>query len=136
MGKAGPHGPFLVRGKPGHDLLPGFEPSADELVIDKAGFSGFYRTALHEDLQRRGVTHVLVAGVTTQYCVHSTLWDAVERGYFCLTLDDCCAALDPEVHQATLRIVRAENDLFGWIGDSPTLLAALSRCENAAGTPK
>jgi nicotinamidase-related amidase len=128
VGRPGPNGPFLIRGSPGHDFLNGFEPHADEAVIDKAGFSGFYRSTLDEELRSRAVTHLLLAGVTTQCCVHSTLRDAVERGYFCLTLDDCCAAIEPAVHQATMRIIRAENDLFGWIGDSAALLASLAHC--------
>jgi len=128
VGKPGPNGPFLIRGSPGHDFLDGFEPLTDEVVIDKAGFSGFYRSALDEELRARAVTHILLAGVTTQCCVHSTLRDAVERGYFCLTLDDCCATVEPAVHQATMRIIRAEHDLFGWIGDSAELLAALAHC--------
>ncbi|MDH3715892.1 MAG: cysteine hydrolase [Gammaproteobacteria bacterium] len=128
VGRPGPNGPFLIRGSPGHDFFDGWEPHADETVIDKAGFSGFYRSALDEELRSRAITHLLLAGVTTQSCVHLTLRDAVERGYFCLTLDDCCAAVEPAVHQATMRIIRAENDLFGWIGDSAALLAAFARC--------
>jgi len=64
------------------------------------------------------------------------LRDAVERGYFCLTLDDCCAAVEPAVHTATLRIIRAENNLFGWIGDSAALLAAVADCQTPTGAPK
>ncbi len=128
VGRPGPYGPYLIRGTPGHDFMEGFEPHTGETVIDKAGFSGFYASTLDRELRSRSITHVILAGVTTQCCVHSTLRDAVERGYFCLTLDDCCAAVDPAVHQATLQIIRAEHDLFGWIGDSAALLAALARC--------
>lgn len=128
VGKPGPDGPYLIRGSAGHDFLDGFESHTGELVIDKAGFSGFYRTPLEPELQARAITHLLLAGVTTQCCVHSTLRDAIERGFFCLTLDDCCAAIEPAVHQATLQIIRAEHDLFGWISDSAALLAALAHC--------
>ena len=136
VGKPGPEGPFLIRGTHGHDFLDDFTPLRDEIVIDKAGFSGFYATDLHERLQRGGITHILLAGVTTQCCVHSTLRDAVERGYFCLTLDDCCAAVEPAVHAATMQIIRAEHNLFGWISDSAALLASLADCQIPAGTPK
>lgn len=136
VGKPGPEGPLLIRGSRGHDFLDDFLPLPDETVVDKAGFSGFFGTDLHSRLQAHAVTHLLLAGVTTQCCVHSTLRDAVERGYFCLTLDDCCAAFDPAVHAATLQIIHAENNLFGWIADSAALLAAVADCQIPARTPK
>ena len=122
VGREGPGGPFLIRGSHGHDCLDGFAPLADEPIFDKAGFSGFYNTQLHAYLQDKGITHLIITGVTTQCCVHSTLRDAVERGYFCLTLTDCCAAEDPAVHEATLKIIQAENHLFGWLSDANRLL--------------
>ena len=125
VGRPGPNGPFLIRGTPGHDFFDGFEPQPDEIVVDKAAFSAFYQTSLHRTLVDTGVTHLVLTGVTTQCCVHSTLRDAVERGYFCLTLEDCCAAEDPTVHAATMRIIQAENNLFGWISDSQAFIDAM-----------
>ena len=97
VGVEGPLGRCLIRGEPGCDFTADMRPEAGERVVDKAGFSAFYGTDLHAYLSDRGVTHLIVTGVTYQCCVHSTLRDAVERGYFCLTLDDCCAALDAEL---------------------------------------
>lgn len=125
VGRPGPNGPFLVRGSQGHDFLAGLAPLPGEAVIDKAGFSGFYQTDLHERLQKQGISHLILQGVTSQCCVHSTLRDAVERGYFCLTLTDCCAAEDPAIHEATLQIIQAENHLFGWLAASAALLSVL-----------
>ena len=82
VGKEGPYGPFLVRGTPGQDFLAGFEPKANEFVVDKAGFSAFYNTGLAEIPRDRAIPHLIISGVTTQCCVHSTLRDAVERGFF------------------------------------------------------
>lgn len=122
VGRVGPNGRFLIRGERGHDFLEGFEPRDDELVFDKAGFSGFHGTGLGDHLSGAGITHLILCGVTTQCCVHSTLRDAVERGYFCLTVADCCAAAQAAVHEATLQIIQAENHLFGWIADSSAAL--------------
>lgn len=127
VGAAGPNGPFLIRGAPGHDFYPGFEPRPGEPVVDKAAFSAFYGTRLDHMLERRNITHLVLSGVTTQCCVHSTLRDAVERGFFCLTLMDCCAAEDPEVHEAALRIIQAEGHLFGWIASASAFVDAVSR---------
>ena len=125
VGQPGPNGPFLIRGTPGHDFFEGFEPEHDEIVIDKPGFSAFYRTSFEEILDENQITHLVIVGITTQCCVHSTLRDAVERGYFCLTLEDCCAAEDPAVHAATLTVIQAEKHLFGWISSMRAFTNAL-----------
>jgi len=127
VGRPGPNGPFLIRGTPGHNFLEGFGPKGGEHVIDKPGFSAFYRTELDKILEDGAITHLIVTGVTTQCCVHSTLRDAVDRGYFCLSLEDCCMAIDPAVHDATMQIIQAEQHLFGWISSSSHLLNALVR---------
>ena len=125
VGQPGPNGPFLVRGAPGHDFFAGFGPRAGEIVIDKAGFSAFYQTSFEQILNESEITHLVIVGITTQCCVHSKLRDAVERGYFCLTLEDCCAAEDPAVHVATLRVIQAENHLFGWISNGQNFANAI-----------
>ena len=129
VGQPGPNGPFLIRGAPGHDFSEGFEPQSNEIVIDKPGFSAFYRTQFQEILHRENITHLVITGITTQCCVHSTLRDAVERGYFCLTLQDCCAAEDPAVHAATLTVIQAEKHLFGWISSAEAFKEALLKHE-------
>ncbi|MEE8535264.1 MAG: isochorismatase family cysteine hydrolase [Kiloniellales bacterium] len=125
VGRPGPDGPFLIRGARGHDFADELKPAEDEPVIDKPGFSAFYRTELEAALRERRVTHLVLAGVTTQCCVHSTLRDAVERGFFCLTVEDACAAVDPALHEAALTVIQGEDHLFGWIARARDLLAAL-----------
>jgi nicotinamidase-related amidase len=126
IGSPGPLGRFLVRGEPGHDIIEELRPALGEPVIDKAGFGAFHGTDLGHMLALQGVSHLLLAGVTTQCCVQSTLREAVDRGYACLTLEDCCASFDPALHEASLRIIASEAHLFGWIADSGSLLRAVS----------
>ena len=125
VGEPGPLGPYLIRGTESHAFAAGFAPNPDEPVIEKAAFSAFHGTELDALLAAHDISHLILTGVTTQCCVHSTLRDAVERGFLCLTLADCCAALDPALHEATMTIIQGENHLFGWIAESEELLAAL-----------
>ena len=125
IGAKGPLGRFLVRGEYGHDFVDALRPQEGELVIDKSGFGAFHATDLRERLSIRGITHLLVTGVTTQCCVFSTLREAVDRGYRCLTLADGTAAFDPFLHGATLRMIASEGHLFGWISDSRRLSSAM-----------
>ncbi|MEQ9491759.1 MAG: cysteine hydrolase [Alphaproteobacteria bacterium] len=115
VGRDGPLGRFLIRGEPGHDFLDVLKPRPGETVIDKAGFSAFHDTGLHQHLSAAGIDHLILCGVTTQCCVHSTLRDAVDLGYWCLTVADCCAASEPGLHEAALRLIEGEGHLFGWI---------------------
>jgi len=132
VGAAGPLGRCLIRGEPGCDFIAGMQPEPDERVIDKAGFSAFYDTDLQDHLSARGITHLIVTGITYQCCVHSTLRDAVDRGYSCLTLDDSCAALDADLEDAVRRIMRSEGNLFGWIADVGSFRDALASTASAA----
>jgi len=125
VGREGLLGRCLVRGEPGHDFVAAMQPEPGEYVIDKPGFSAFYATDLEEHLRTRDVTHLIIMGVTYQCCVHSTLRDAVDRGYWSLTLDDCCAALDPNLEGAVRQITRSEGNLFGWIAHSKEFNDAL-----------
>lgn len=124
VGRPGPTGRFLIRGEWGHDFLDEVAPRAGELVIDKPGFSAFYGSDLHAQLQAGGIDHLILCGVTTQCCVHSTLREAVDLGYWCLTIADCCAAEDPALHDAALQLIAGEGDLFGWVCDLPDFLGA------------
>ena len=125
-GAPGPLGRALIRGEPGHDFLEGFRPPPSEAVFDKPGFSGFYRTDLEQHLRDAGISHLILAGITTQCCVHSTLRDAIDRGFYCLTVADACAAFDPAVHDAVFTVIQAENHLFGWVADTADVIAALA----------
>ena len=127
VGRAGPLGRCLVRGEPGCDFVEEMQPQPGERVVDKPGFSAFYQTDLADHLSARKISHLIFLGVTYQCCVHSTLRDAVDRGFYCLTLDDCCAALSPELEDSVRLIIRSEGNLFGWIADSRSFGAALAR---------
>jgi biuret amidohydrolase len=126
-GREGPLGRFLIRGEAGQDFIAELQPAPGETVIDKPGFSAFYRTDLQARLEAGGVTHLVLGGVTSQCCVHSTLRAAVDRGFACLTLADGTAAFDPRLHQATLAIIQGEDHLFGWIADTAAFRSALQR---------
>lgn len=131
IGARGPLGRFLVRGERGHDFVDELQPEPGEPVIDKSGFGAFHATDLGERLRIRGITHLIVTGVTTQCCVFSTLREAVDRGYYCLTLRDGTAAFDPAWHEATFEMIASEGHLFGWISDSERLLAAMGKARRA-----
>lgn len=124
VGREGPGGRFLIRGEWGHDFLDEVAPLAGETVIDKPGFSAFYGSDLQDRLRAAGIDHLILCGVTTQCCVHSTLREAVDLGYWCLTIADCCAAEEQELHDAALLLISGEGDLFGWIAELGAVLAA------------
>jgi len=131
IGARGPLGRFLVRGERGHDFVDELRPEPGEPVIDKSGFGAFHATDLAERLRIRGITHLILTGVTTQCCVFSTLREAVDRGYYCVTLRDGTAAFEPDWHDSTFRMIASEGHLFGWISDSERLLAALGTARRA-----
>jgi nicotinamidase-related amidase len=132
IGAEGPLGRLLIRGEYGHDFVDELQPIAGERVIDKPGFGAFYQTDLGPTLERRGVTHLIFTGVTTQCCVHSTLREAVDRGYWCLLLEDCTAAFDPDVQKAAVDAVETEGGLFGWVSSSQPLIAAMAAVRSVA----
>jgi nicotinamidase-related amidase len=125
IGAAGPMGRILVRGEPGHALIPELQPAAGEPVIDKPGKGAFYATDLGAILQHRGIETLIVCGVTTEVCVHTTVREANDRGYRCLVPGDCCASYFPEFHEVGLRMIAAQGGIFGWVSDSERVLAAL-----------
>ena len=118
VGKPGLLGRFCILGEPGHEFVDQVQPLPDETVIDKASFGAFYNTSLDNLLKRDGIEHIIMCGVTTQCCVHSTLREAVDRGYWCLTVADCCAASEPGMHDAALDLIAGEGHLFGWVADA------------------
>jgi len=117
VGEPGPGGRCLIRGEHGHDFLDELKPAPGETIIEKAGFSAFHATALDQQLSAASIERLILCGVTTQCCVHSTLRSAVDLGYWCLTIADCCAAQDPQAHEAALSLISAEGHLFGWVCD-------------------
>jgi biuret amidohydrolase len=126
-------GRILVRGAPGHDIVPELAPAAGETVIDKPGKGAFYATDLHLVLANAGVTSLVVTGVTTEVCVSTTVREANDRGYECLVLDDCVGSYFPDLHDAALRMVKAQGGIFGWVTSSERLLGALGAAAAHSG---
>lgn len=125
IGAQGPMGRILVRGEAGHDIVPELYPLAGEPIIDKPGKGAFYATDLGSILQHRGIESLIVCGVTTEVCVHTTVREANDRGYKCIVPGDCCGSYFPEFHEMGLRMIKAQGGIFGWVTDSEKLRAAL-----------
>jgi nicotinamidase-related amidase len=125
IGDEGPMGRILVQGEPGHDIIPDLYPIAGEPVIDKPGKGAFHATSLGAILANKGITQLIVAGVTTEVCVNTTVREANDRGFDCLVLSDCTASYFPEFHAQALRMIAAQGGIFGWVASGRDLLAAL-----------
>ena len=123
IGSRGPLGRLLVRGEYGHDIIDEVAPWPGEAVIDKPGFGAFYATDLELLLRTGGITHLVLAGVTTDICVHTTLREAIDRGFFCTTVSDACAAGDPGVHTAMLKCIAGEGNILGQVTDTGSMIA-------------
>jgi len=125
IGAPGPMGRILVRGEPGHDIVAPLYPRDGEPVVDKPGKGAFYATDMHSILQNRWIENLIVCGVTTEVCVHTTVREANDRGYRCIVPADCCGSYFPEFHEVALRMIKAQGGIFGWVSDSKRVLAAL-----------
>jgi nicotinamidase-related amidase len=125
IGDRGPMGRILVRGEPGHELIPELHPLPGEPVIDKPGKGAFYATDLHPILIHRGIDTLIVCGVTTEVCVHTTVREGNDRGFRCIVPRDCCGSYFPEFHEVGLRMIAAQGGIFGWVSDSASILRAL-----------
>ncbi len=126
IGSLGPLGRLLVRGEPGHAIIGELSPLPGETVIDKPGFGAFYGTDLELVLRVAGVSALTIAGVTTDICVHSTLREAVDRGFDCTTVGDACAAGEPAVHEAMLSCIAGEGGILGRVLDTDAVVTAWS----------
>ena len=137
IGDPGPMGRILIRGEPGHDIIPELYPIAGEPVIDKPGKGAFYQTDLQLMLQNAGIDTLIVCGVTTEVCVNTTVREANDRGYRCVVLADCCGSYFPEFHEIGLKMIKAQGGIFGWVSNSADMLAAFAaaapRASAAAG---
>lgn len=131
IGNLGPMGRILIRGEPGHGIIPELAPTEGELVIDKPGKGAFYHTELQDELQARGIENLLVCGVTTEVCVHTTVREANDRGYRCVVMSDACGSYFPEFHDMGLRVITAQGGIFGWVATSDTVIAAINNALKA-----
>jgi nicotinamidase-related amidase len=125
IGDLGAMGRLLVRGEPGHDIIPELYPLAGEPVIDKPGKGAFYATDLETILKHRGVKQLIVCGVTTEVCVNTSVREANDRGFDCLVLEDCVGSYFPEFQDMGLKMIKAQGGIFGWVGRSDAVVEAL-----------
>ena len=126
IGDAGPMGRILVHGETGHDIIPELYPIDGEPVIDKPGKGAFHATDLEDILRNWGMEKLVVCGVTTEVCVHTTVREANDRGFDCLVVEDCCGSYFPEFQEMGLRMIKAQGGIFGWVASSPAVIAAIA----------
>jgi nicotinamidase-related amidase len=127
IGDVGPMGRILIKGEPGHAIIPELEPVDGEIVLDKPGKGAFYGTLLQAILDQRKVTHLAFAGVTTEVCVQTTMREANDRGYTCVLLEDCTESYFPQFKRAAIEMIRAQGGIVGWTTTSEHLIRGLER---------
>ena len=126
IGDDGPMGRILIRGEVGHDIIPELAPLDDEPVIDKPGKGAFYETDLHLILHNQGIKTLIVCGVTTEVCVHTTVREANDRGFECIVLEDCVGSYFPEFQRVGIEMIKAQGGIFGWVSDSKSVISTIS----------
>jgi nicotinamidase-related amidase len=131
IGDEGKYGRILIRGEYGHDIVDELAPVDGEVVIDKPGKGAFYATELQDILIAGGITQLLITGVTTEVCVHTTTREANDRGYECLVVSDCVGSYFPEFQRIGLEMIKAQGGIFGWVSDTAAVIPALHALTSA-----
>lgn len=132
IGDPGKYGRILIQGEYGHNIVDELAPIDGEIVIDKPGKGAFYATDLQDILVTNGITQLLMTGVTTEVCVHTTTREANDRGYECLVVSDCVGSYFPEFQEVGLKMIAAQGGIFGWVADTSAVIPALASLTAAA----
>jgi nicotinamidase-related amidase len=135
IGDPSPNGRILIRGEKGHDIIPELYPIDGEPVVDKPGKGAFYATEFGDILAERGIRKLIVTGVTTEVCVHTTVREANDRGYECLVLSDCVGSYFPDFQRIGLQMIAAQGGIFGWVAPADAFLSGLSALTAPAPAP-
>lgn len=134
IGDPGKYGRILIRGEYGHDIIDELAPIDGEVVIDKPGKGAFYATELQDVLSEAGITQLLVTGVTTEVCVHTTTREANDRGYECLVVSDCVGSYFPDFQRVGLEMIKAQGGIFGWVADTTAVIPAIQSLATTASS--